>query len=44
MNKRTGPAEPKKLIDLRAMKFEAVAPKPEATRRRGQPVIGSLIK
>jgi hypothetical protein len=43
MNKRTGPAHPEKLIDLSSLKFEAVEPKPEATRWSGQPVAGSLL-
>jgi hypothetical protein len=43
MNKRTGPAQPEKLIDLRSLTFEAIAPKPEATRWGGQPVLGSLL-
>ena len=44
MNKRTGPAQSKKLIDVRTLKFEPVAPKPETTRWGGQPVIGSPIE
>jgi hypothetical protein len=43
MNKRTGPCEPKKLIDLSGLKFEAVAPPPEAMRWGGQPVAGRLL-
>jgi len=43
MNKRTGPALPEKLIDLRSLEFEAVVPAPEATRWGGQPVAGKLL-
>ena len=43
MNKRTGPGDPKKLIDLSGLKFEAVAPPPEAMRWGGQPVAGRLL-
>lgn len=43
MNKRTGPAEPQLLIDLSGLKFEAMAPPPEATRWGGQPVVGRLL-
>lgn len=40
MNKETGPGRPEKLIDLSGLKFEAIEPKPEATRWGGQPVAG----
>lgn len=43
MNKRTGPAQPEKLIDLGGLKFEAIEPRPEATRWGGQPVVGRLL-
>jgi hypothetical protein len=44
MNKRSGPAEPVKLIDLSGLSFEPVAAPPEATRWGGQPVSGSLLR
>lgn len=43
MNKRTGPSPAEKLIDLSGLKFEPVAPPPEATRWGGQPVQGRLL-
>ncbi len=42
-HKRSGPAQPKKLIDLRGLKFEPIGPTPEATRWGGQPVLGRLL-
>lgn len=43
MHRQSGPAAPKKLIDLSGLKFEPLISPPEAKNWGGQPVVGRLL-